>query len=52
MKAQGAGAIVNISSTAAISTNANVAYKATKAGVVAFTQQLCNEGAPERWRTQ
>jgi NAD(P)-dependent dehydrogenase (short-subunit alcohol dehydrogenase family) len=46
MQAQKAGAIVNISSTAAISTNANVAYKATKAAVVAFTQQLANEGAP------
>ncbi len=40
MKAQGAGSIINISSLAAIEKNPMVAYKASKAGMVAFTEQL------------
>ena len=40
MRQQRTGAIVNISSIAAITTYPYVAYKATKSGVVAFTEQL------------
>ena len=40
MLRQGSGAIVNISSTAARGLNPFVAYRASKAGVIAFTQQL------------
>lgn len=47
MKKRGSGAIVNISSTAAVATNYRfVGYKAGKAGLVAFTQQLAVELAP------
>ena len=47
MKQRGSGAIVNISSTAAVATNYRfVGYKAGKAGLVAFTQQLAIELAP------
>ena len=40
MREQGGGAIVNISSMAAWSSYPYVAYKASKAGVIAFTQQI------------
>lgn len=40
MRDQGSGAIVNISSVAAISAYPNVAYKTSKAGVIALTEQL------------
>ena len=40
MRSQGSGAIVNISSVAAISASRLVAYKTSKAGVNAMTQQL------------
>jgi len=47
MRAQRSGAIVNISSVAAFeNTYPLVAYKATKAAMVAFTQQLALENAP------
>jgi NAD(P)-dependent dehydrogenase (short-subunit alcohol dehydrogenase family) len=47
MRAQGSGAIVNISSVAAFeNTYPLVTYKATKAAMVAFTQQLALENAP------
>jgi NAD(P)-dependent dehydrogenase (short-subunit alcohol dehydrogenase family) len=47
MRAQRAGAIINISSVAAFeNTYPLVAYKATKAAMVAFTQQLALENAP------
>jgi NAD(P)-dependent dehydrogenase (short-subunit alcohol dehydrogenase family) len=47
MVARRSGTIVNISSTAAVSTNPLVGYKTTKAGVIAFTQQLANRYAPD-----
>jgi NAD(P)-dependent dehydrogenase (short-subunit alcohol dehydrogenase family) len=47
MVAQRGGAIVNIASTAAVSSNPLVGYKATKAGVIAFTQQLANRYAAD-----
>ena len=40
MKERQSGAIVNISSNAVSSTYPYVAYKASKSGVVAFTEQL------------
>lgn len=40
MREQGSGSIINISSLAAIEKNPMVAYKASKAGMVAFTEQL------------
>jgi NAD(P)-dependent dehydrogenase (short-subunit alcohol dehydrogenase family) len=40
MRAQKSGAIVNISSMAAITVYPYVAYKATKAAMIAFTEQL------------
>lgn len=40
MREQGGGSIINISSLAAIEKNPMVAYKASKAGMVAFTEQL------------
>lgn len=40
MRTQSAGAIVNISSAAARNTHANVAYKTTKAAVLALTQNI------------
>ena len=47
MRAQASGAIVNISSVAAFeNTYPLVTYKATKAAMVAFTQQLALENAP------
>ena len=46
MRAQGGGAIVNISSTAAWMVYPYVAYKATKAAMIAFTQQLAIQNAP------
>jgi NAD(P)-dependent dehydrogenase (short-subunit alcohol dehydrogenase family) len=47
MRRQGSGAIVNISSVAAWeNTYPLVAYKVTKAGMIAFTQQLALQNAP------
>ncbi|MDW3682799.1 SDR family NAD(P)-dependent oxidoreductase [Cupriavidus sp. CV2] len=46
MRQQGGGAIVNISSSAAVGKYPYVAYKASKAGVVAFTEQLALQNAP------
>ncbi|HTV89958.1 MAG TPA: SDR family NAD(P)-dependent oxidoreductase [Stellaceae bacterium] len=47
MRRQRAGAIVNISSVAAYeNTYPLVAYKATKAGMIAFTEQLALHNAP------
>jgi NAD(P)-dependent dehydrogenase (short-subunit alcohol dehydrogenase family) len=47
MREQRAGAIINISSVAAFeNTYPLVAYKATKAAMVAFTEQLALENAP------
>jgi len=47
MRQQRSGAIVNISSVAAFeNTYPLVAYKVTKAGMVAFTQQLALQNAP------
>ncbi|MFT5446706.1 MAG: NAD(P)-dependent dehydrogenase (short-subunit alcohol dehydrogenase family) [Gammaproteobacteria bacterium] len=40
MRAQRAGSIVNIGSTAVLDAYPYVAYKASKAGVIAFTEQL------------
>ena len=40
MRRQQSGAIINISSMAAITTYPYVAYKATKAAMIAFTEQL------------
>jgi len=45
MRQQGAGSIINISSAAALSEYPFVAYKITKAGMVAFTQQLAIQNA-------
>jgi NAD(P)-dependent dehydrogenase (short-subunit alcohol dehydrogenase family) len=45
MRQQGAGSIINISSVAALSEYPFVAYKITKAGMVAFTQQLAIQNA-------
>src|SRR6185369_15871470 len=45
MRAQGSGAIINISSMAAITTYPYVAYKATKSAMVAFTEQLAYQNA-------
>lgn len=46
MREQKSGAIVNISSMAVITTYPYVAYKATKAAMVAFTEQLAYQNAP------
>ncbi len=46
MREQRSGAIVNVSSAAAVGKYPYVAYKATKAGVVALTQQLALQNAP------
>ena len=46
MREQGSGAIVNISSIAAWLTYPLVAYKATKAAMIAYTEQLAAENAP------
>jgi NAD(P)-dependent dehydrogenase (short-subunit alcohol dehydrogenase family) len=45
MRAQKSGAIINISSIAAWENYPYVAYKATKAGMIAFTQQLAIQNA-------
>ena len=45
MREQRAGAIVNISSVAAWENYPYVAYKATKAGMIAYTQQLAIHNA-------
>lgn len=45
MRAQQSGSIINISSLAAIASSGLLAYKASKAGVMAFTQSLANSGA-------
>jgi len=45
MRAQSSGAIINISSMAAITSYPYVAYKATKAAMIAFTEQLAYQNA-------
>jgi NAD(P)-dependent dehydrogenase (short-subunit alcohol dehydrogenase family) len=45
MRAQNSGAIINISSMAAITTYPYVAYKATKSAMIAFTEQLAYQNA-------
>ena len=45
MRAQRAGVIITISSVAAWEQYPNVAYKATKAGLIAFTQQVAIQNA-------
>jgi NAD(P)-dependent dehydrogenase (short-subunit alcohol dehydrogenase family) len=45
MRAQKSGVIINISSMAVITTYPYVAYKATKAAMVAFTEQLAYQNA-------
>ncbi len=45
MRAQRAGVIITISSVAAWGRYPNVAYKATKAGMIAFTQQVAIQNA-------
>jgi NAD(P)-dependent dehydrogenase (short-subunit alcohol dehydrogenase family) len=45
MRAQQAGVIINISSVAAIENYPLVAYKATKAALIAYTQQLAIQNA-------
>ncbi|MBS0539832.1 MAG: SDR family oxidoreductase [Proteobacteria bacterium] len=46
MRQQKSGAIVNISSMAVITTYPYVAYKATKAAMISFTEQLAYQNAP------
>ncbi len=46
MRAQGSGVIINISSLAAWSDYPLVAYKTTKAAVIALTEQLAIQNAP------
>ncbi len=46
MRDQKSGVIINISSMAVITTYPYVAYKATKAAMVAFTEQLAYQNAP------
>ena len=46
MREQRGGAIVNVSSAAALGRYPYVAYKATKAGVIAMTEQLALQNAP------
>ena len=45
MRQQSSGAIINISSMAAITTYPYVAYKATKSAMIAFTEQLAYQNA-------
>src|ERR1700680_1912959 len=45
MRAQMRGAVINISSMAAITTYPYVAYKATKSAMIAFTEQLAYQNA-------
>src|ERR1043166_5346201 len=45
MRAQGGGAIINISSAAAVENYPYVAYKATKSAMVAFTKQIAIQNA-------
>jgi NAD(P)-dependent dehydrogenase (short-subunit alcohol dehydrogenase family) len=45
MRQQHAGVIINISSVAALESYPYVAYKATKAGMIAFTQQVAIQNA-------
>ena len=45
MRRQGSGAIINISSMAAITTYPYVAYKATKSAMISFTEQLAYQNA-------
>lgn len=45
MRRQNSGAIINISSIAAITTYPYVVYKATKAAMIAFTEQLASQNA-------
>src|ERR1044072_8854280 len=45
MRQQQSGAIINISSMAAITTYPYVAYKATKSAMIAFTEQLAYQNA-------
>jgi NAD(P)-dependent dehydrogenase (short-subunit alcohol dehydrogenase family) len=45
MRSQGAGAIINISSAAAVENYPYVAYKATKSAMVAFTKQIAIQNA-------
>jgi NAD(P)-dependent dehydrogenase (short-subunit alcohol dehydrogenase family) len=45
MRKQGSGAIINISSMAAITTYPYVAYKATKSAMISFTEQLAYQNA-------
>ncbi len=46
MREQHGGAIINISSAAAVENYPYVAYKATKAAMIAFTEQLALANAP------
>jgi len=46
MREQRSGAIVNVASSAAVGRYPYVAYKATKAGVIAFTEQMALQNAP------
>jgi len=45
MREQRNGNIINISSVAAIASSGLLAYKVSKAGVIAYTQSLANSGA-------
>ena len=45
MRAQQSGVIINISSSAVLVSYPNVTYKATKAAMVSFTEQLADENA-------
>src|SRR5258708_11510770 len=47
MRQQKSGAIINISSMAVITTYPYVAYKATKAAMATFTEQLAYQTAPD-----